>query len=284
VSNFELRKVSHFNAIVEGYADTIEHWRRVFDAQLNLEIPGNPDNPDDTDACLISICDVIFELFAPRRRGSSGQGRLLDKFGDHFVGAEYMVPDVAAARAECQTLGVRIINDLGTHFFTYPNSCVGISWEIWDGDWHDYLARGGRAEPLRPRAFWTTEHPLGLDGLARVSVAAYDLDQAVARLIEVAGAIELGRAQRPQAVALGAELQIGDTVFEVLAPTGTGPIAGYLDRYGEHIRAMVFRTIDLGRAEKHFAEKGIDLVPGDREDTMAIPPEQNRNLLFEFTE
>ena len=48
---FELTKISHLNVIVDGYEDTVEHFGRVFDAQINLPIPGNPDDPDDTDAC-----------------------------------------------------------------------------------------------------------------------------------------------------------------------------------------------------------------------------------------
>jgi hypothetical protein len=283
VSPLELRALSHLNAIVDGYEDTIDHLSRVFGAQMNIRIPGNPENPDDTDACLITIGDVIFELFAPRRRGERGQGRLLDRFGDHFIGVEFQVPDVARAREQCPALDVPIISDVGRYFLTHPRACVGISWEIWDGNWYKFLGPEGPG-PLHPRAYWRDEHPLGLDGCARVSVAAENLDTAVERLIAVVGAREIGRSLRPQAVAMGAELQIGDTVFEVLAPTGSGPISSFIDRYGERIRSTVFKTIDLDRVAKHLGEQGIDLVPGDREGTLAIPPEQNHNLLFEFTE
>jgi hypothetical protein len=283
VSPLQLLALSHLNAIVDGYEDTIDHLARVFGAQVNIRIPGNSEAPDDTDACLITIGDVIFELFAPRRRGERGQGRLLDRFGDHFIGVEYQVPDVSQAREQCRALDVPIINDVGRYFLTHPRSCVGISWEIWDGNWYEYLGPDGPG-PLHPRTYWRDEHPLGLDGCARISVAAENLDTAVERLIAVVGAREIGRSPRPQAVAMGAELQIGDTVFEVLAPTGSGPISSFLDRYGERIRSTVFKTVNLGAVEKHLREQGIDLVPGDRGDTLAIPPEQNHNLLFEFTE
>ena len=70
----ELTKISHVNVIIDGYESTLEHFGRVFDAQINLPIPGNPDNPDDTDACLVTIGDVIFEFFcaAPTWRSGSG--------------------------------------------------------------------------------------------------------------------------------------------------------------------------------------------------------------------
>ena len=41
---------------------------------------------------------------------------------------------------------------------------------------------------------------------------------------------------------------------------------------------------DLGAAERYFAERGITLVPGDAPDALAIPPEQNDGLLYEFAE
>jgi len=283
MSQWELTKVNHLNVIVDGYDDTVEHLCTLFDAQLNLPIPGKPDEPDETDACLITIGDVIFELFAPRRRGERGQGRLLDRFGDHYIGIEYKVPDVEAARQSCADLDIRIINDVGRFFLTHPGSCLGISWELWDGDWHAILGTEGRG-PLHPRSYWREEHPLHLDGLRRISVAVHDLDPAIERLRVLTGAPVIGRAERPQAVSIGAELQVGDTVFELLAPTGPGPVAAYLDRYGERIRSTVFATTDLAAVENHLGTKGITLVPGDREDTRAIPPEQNHNLLFEFTE
>jgi catechol 2,3-dioxygenase-like lactoylglutathione lyase family enzyme len=279
---FELISINHLNAIVDGYDGTVEHLCSVFGAQVNLPIPGNPDNPDDTDACLITVGDVIFELFAPRRRGERGQGRLLERFGDHYVGVEYRVPDVAVARERCAGLDVRIINDVGRFFYTYPGSCLGISWELWDGDWREHLGGAGRG-PLHPRAFWR-EQPLGLDGLDRISVAVRDLEPAIERLSAVTGASVLERTGHPQAAALGASFQLGNTMFELLAPTGDGPVSAHLDRYGEGIRSTVFKVLELGRLEKHLAEKGIDLVPGDRENTLAVRAEQNHNLLFEFAE
>jgi hypothetical protein len=279
----ELAKINHLNVIIDGYESTLEHFRTVFDAQVNIPIPGNPDNPDDTDACLVTIGDVIFEFFAPRRRGPQGQGRLLDRFDDHYVGVEYQVPDVPVARERCAELDIRIINDPGRFFFTYPGSCLGISWELWDGSWREHLGVEGRG-PLHPAAFWRDEQPLGLLGLDRVSVAVRDLEIGIERLQTVVGASVLGRGRRPNAVATAAELQVGDTLFELVAPTGEGPVSAYLDRYGERIRSTVFKAVDLGRVEKHLASHGIDVVPGDRDGTFAIPPAQNHNLLFEFAQ
>jgi len=275
----ELLRGSHVNASTDGYADTATHFRDRLGFQINMEIP---DSGDGTDACLATLGGVMFEFFAPKERGERGQGRLLARFGDHYVGIEFQVPDVPAAREYCTTHDIRIINDLGHFFFTYPGSCLGISWEIWDETWLDH-PQTEQFTPVHPASYWL-EHPMGVTGLARVSVAVNDLDGAIATLQRLTGAPLLDKVTRPQAGATGAQLRVGDTVFEVLTPTGDGAVADYLARYGERIRSTVYRVADLGRTEAHLAAQGFTTVPGDAHDARAIPPAQNKNLLFEFTE
>lgn len=281
---FHILHMTHLNALVDGYEDSIAHFTEKFGGQVNFRVPGNPEDPDDTDACLITIGYVIFEFFAPRRRTERGQGRLLDRYGDHYLGIEYQVPDVAEARRQCEELDVRIINDRGHMFFTYPGSCLGLSFELWEGNFYETLGEGSAQGPLHPLSYWRDEHPLGLEGLKRVSVAVHDLDAACERFSVVMGSAPMNREQRPMAAAIGSEFQVGDTVIELLAPTGPGPVATFLDRYGEHMRSTVFKATDLGKVEKYLSEQGFSVVPGDRENTLAIPPGQNHNLLFEFSE
>ena len=292
----ELLRLSHLNAIVDGYDSAVDHLVDVLGAALHLEIPDD----GESRACLISLGGVIFELFAPNDRDAErGQGRLLGKFGDHYLGAEYTVPDVAVARERCAALGVRIINDPGVFFFTHPAACHGISFELWDQNWNDLLVEGseasahfsnanGRTRMLATAEYWRDEHPLGLTGLVRISSAVEALDDAVATFRDVVGATERYRVERPAAAADAVGMQLGDTVIELLAPTTDGPSDGavrqYLDRYGERIRSTVFGVADLVRVEKHFAERGIGLVDGDAPGVLAIPPEHNHGLRFEFSE
>src|SRR5580658_306555 len=135
----QLLHMTHLNALVDGYEDTIEHFTKIFGGQVNMRIPGAPDDPDDTDACVFTIGYVIFEFFAPRRRGDKGQGRLLGRFDDHYLGIEFQVPDVSEARSRCEELDIRIINDRRHMFFTYPGSCLGLSWELWEGNFYESL-------------------------------------------------------------------------------------------------------------------------------------------------
>ena len=100
----------------------------------------------------------------------------------------------------------------------------------------------------------------------------------------LAGVPRINEVERPSAKARGAQLQVGDVVWELLEPTGRGPVASYLGRYGQRIRSTVFRTADLGKVKRHLTGQGFALRPGDADGAIAIDPAQNKNLLFEFTE
>jgi catechol 2,3-dioxygenase-like lactoylglutathione lyase family enzyme len=276
----ELLRISHVNAIVDGYADTLAHFCDRLGFQLNMEIP---DGGDGTDACLATLGGVMFELFAPKERGERGQGRLLDRFGDHYIGVEFQVPDVPAAREWCNEHDVRIINDTGRFFFTYPGACLGISWELWNGNWLDPHPENASFTSVHPASYWEAQ-PLGITGLARLSVAVNELDDAIETLQRFTGAPVIDKFERPRAAAHAAHLQVGDTVMELLAPTGDGPVGRYLERYGERIRSTVFRVLDLGRTEAALADLGLSVVDSATGDAIAIAPEQNKNLRFEFTE
>jgi catechol 2,3-dioxygenase-like lactoylglutathione lyase family enzyme len=279
--HLELLRVSHLNAITDGYADTVTHFRDRLGFQLNMEIP---DRGDGTEACLMTLGRVMFEFFAPKARTDRGQGRLLDRFGDHYIGIEYEVPDVEVARELCIRRGIRIINDPGHFFFTYPGACLGISLELWDRNWLDPQPEVTVFEEVHPVAYWRDEHPLGVLGLARLGIAVEDLDAAIATVQDLTGAHLVGKVDRPHAGATAAQLRVGDAVWELLAPTGDGAVADYLARYGARIRSTVYRVADLGRVERHLRAQGFSIVAGDADDTLAIVPEQNKNLLFEFTE
>jgi Glyoxalase/Bleomycin resistance protein/Dioxygenase superfamily len=269
---WQLIHPNHINAIVDGYEATIEHFRDRVGFTLDRRIP---DSGDGTDACLMTLGGVMFEFFAPKERGERGQGRLLARYGDHYVGIEYHVPDVTGAREFARESGIRIINDLGAAFFTYPGSSFGIAFEIYDGDF---------TQLAQPARYWETQHPLGLTGLARLSVAVESVEAAVTRLHELAEVSEIGPVSRPRASARGVQMQVGTAVWELLEPTGDGPLADYLGRYGQRIRSTVFKAGNLTAVEKHLTAQGFDLIPGDADGVLAINPAQNKNLLLEFTE
>lgn len=277
----KLLKLNHINAIVDGHQSSLDHFVDRLGLQLNMLIP---DRGDGTEACLVSLGDVMFELFAPKERGERGQGRLLDLYGDHYIGAEYQVPDVEACRAVCAAQGVRILNDVGPFFFTHPRDFFGASWELWDGDWHIDHPDIAEFTSVLPASYWRDEHPLGITGLACIRAAVDDLPAAVARYESVFGATVLYREARPAIAAEAVGLSLADTTIELLAPTGDGEIAAFLERYGPRIRSTVFAVADRGRASGHLDSLGIPLLAGDDDRSRLLDPEHNHGLRFEITD
>jgi catechol 2,3-dioxygenase-like lactoylglutathione lyase family enzyme len=270
-NKWQLIGVNHVNAIVDGYQDSVAHFRDRLGFDLPHEIP---DSGDGTDACLMTFGNAMFEFFAPKERGEKGQGRLLDKFGDHFIGVEYQVPSTVEAREFANENGIRIINDLGAAFFTYPGASFGIAWEIYDGDFKHYH---------KPASYWLEEHPMALTGIDHLTVAVEDLDASLARLQEITNASVLGKVAHSAAGSEGVRLKAGNIEWELVTPTGAGPVASYIDRYGERIRSVTWKSADLAKARGYLQAQGFDVVDGDADGSVAIPPEQNKNLLFEFT-
>jgi hypothetical protein len=125
---------------------------------------------------------------------------------------------------------------------------------------------------------------MSLTGLVRFSVAVEDLAAAVNRFVTVAGGEVCYKGGRWTAAANAVGLRVGDTVIELISPTGPGPVRDYLDRYGERIRSTVFGVTSLDRAERYLRDKGISMTDGDAPGARAVPAAQNHGLLFEFTE
>jgi hypothetical protein len=264
--------MNHINAVVEDFDESVAHFQDLYGAQLISDMPGN-----QWHACLITIGTVILELFAP-------QEYLLNaRFGPHYVGIEYQVPDTGEAREALQSRGMRIIRELDVAFHTHPADAFGIALEIYDRSFHaeghpPYL------EPIKPIDYWRDEHPLGVTGLKRYSVEVSDIDAATTFFQDFINATFLYEAPRPAVGARAVGLALADTVVELLTPVEDGPLQRHLARYGDGIRSTVFGVRDLQQAQSYFAKRGITLQPGDAPDALAIAPEDNRGLLFEFSE
>jgi catechol 2,3-dioxygenase-like lactoylglutathione lyase family enzyme len=264
--------MNHINAMVEDYERGVGHLCDLYGAQFNLDLPG-----DHWHACLITIGGVMFEVFAP------SQYLLHARFGPHYVGIEYQVPDANEARDEVLARGMRVIRELGVAIHVHPAEAFGVAWEFFGRSFHEDPPIVQYVEPLKPPSYWR-EHPLGYTGLKRYSVAVSDLESATEFFQDFLGATPIYQEARPAVAARAAGFTLADTVAELISPIGPGPIERYLARYGDGIRSTVFAVSDLDEARRYFAERGVTLHPGDAPDTLAIAPEDNLGLLFEFSE
>jgi catechol 2,3-dioxygenase-like lactoylglutathione lyase family enzyme len=265
--------MNHINFVVEDYDKSVDHLTRLYGAQFNLDLPG-----DHWHACLITVGGVMFELFAPTVY------LLHARMGPHYVGIEYQVTDVDAARSEVLQRGMRVIRELNVAIHVHPAEAFGVAWEFFGRSFQD------RENPPvdYPEPIWSAdrfaEHPIGYTGLKRYSVVVTDLDAAVEFSQSFLGASVVYRDDRTAIAAEVVGLSLGDTVLELLTPTGVGPIETFQARYGDGIRSTVFAVRDLQQTKRYLAEQGVGLRAGDAPGSVAVAPEDNMGLIFEFSE
>jgi catechol 2,3-dioxygenase-like lactoylglutathione lyase family enzyme len=270
---FECLHMNHINAMVEDFDKSVEHFRELYGAQFNLDLPG-----EHWHACLITIGGVMFEIFAPT------EYLLHARLGPHYVGVEYQVPDVDEARTEALARGMRVIRELDVAIHVHPAEAFGVAWEFFGRSFHDAPYPVPYVDPPKPSDHWRDEHPLGIAGLKRYSVAVFDLESATEFLRDFLGATLTYEEPRPAAGARAVGFALANTVVELISPTGAGSVDRYLARYGDGIRSTVFSVRDLEQARRWFAEHGATLQPGDAPGSVAVAPEDNVGLLFEFSE
>jgi hypothetical protein len=264
------RRVEHLNIVHQDYDETIEHYRQLFSGVVVFDRL-----QPAWHACLMEVGGVLFEIFVPN------EFFLHTRYGPHYLGVEYHVADMAAVRETLAARGIRIARDLDVAVHAHPADCHGVSLEFFDDSFHenkDLLDR-----PMQSEAYWRDEHPLGFTGLRGYTVAVADLASALADFQAVLEHDVLYETRRDVVAATGVGLLVGGVVLELVGPDGDGPLQQHLQEHGNGIRSTVFGVSDLDRARTYFASRGIELGPGTAPDTFAIPAEQNRGVIFEFT-
>ena len=264
-------EMQHVNLAARDFDASLEHFQRVWGAQFVHDIPAN-----EWHAVLLYLGGVLFEMFVPH------QFLLNGRYGPHWVGLEYQVTDLAATRAVLAERDIELIRDIGIAIHTDPQPCFGVAFEFYD---HSFFNEPfDWREALKSARYWEHEHPLGLMGLKRYSVAVSDLNAALDFYQEMFGIEVLYEDDSASQSVRKTGVQLANTVVELLTPTGDGPIARHLQRYGDGLRSVVFQVRSLDQAIHHFAGHDITLVLGDSEGALAIPAEHNRGVIMEVTE
>ena len=264
-------ELAHINLCTRDFDASMDHFQKLFGAQFVHDIPA-----PQWHAVLLYMGGLLFELFVPEH------WLLNARYGAHWVGLEYQIGDVAETRRNLQGRGLGLVRDIGIAIHSEPEECFGVALEFYDRSFFsdDPVTW---IEPLKPASYWRDEYPIGYTGLARYSIAVGDHESALHFYDDLFDLKVIYEQHRPRLNARVSSIQLADTVVELLSPTGPGPIADQLHRYGDGMRSVVFGVADLDRTARHFADHGITLVPGDRDDTLAIRPADNLGVMMEFS-
>jgi hypothetical protein len=263
-------RLNHMNAVVQDFDQSVRHFKEKYDAEFLSDIPQK-----EMHACLIEMGRVLFELFVPH-------AYLLNaRYGPHYLGVEYQA-NMAEVRQAIAERGIRIVRDIGLALHTHPADGFGVSYEFYDGCFHDrdWPTLGGK---MQSAEYWRA-HPLGLTGLNGYTHAVNDIEAASAFLQSFLGGTLIYEAERPEIAAHAIGLQVSDAIIELLTPTADGELAHHLYRYGDGIRSTVFGVTNIDQVRHYFAERDLPTICGDVPSALAVPAEANLGLVFEFVE
>lgn len=96
-----------------------------------------------------------------------------------------------------------------------------------------------------------------LQRVDRVQLAVRDREAAAETFAHVLGAV---RVRQDRVAALAARrtvLQAGESAFELLEPEGDGPVAAFVERWGEGLYAAGFSTADVQALAARFDAEGV---------------------------
>lgn len=264
--------VNHMNVVLADFDASVAHLQDLYGAEFFADMPQK-----EFHACLLQMGRVIFEYFVPY------DFLVCARYGPHYLGIEYQA-NIDEVRAAVADHGIGLVRDIGLALHTNPADCFGVSYEFYDGYFHDRdwpLLGGGQ---ISSAEYWRDEHPLGLTRLVGHTHAVHDIAAAGDFLGSFLSAEPLYEAARPSLAARGNGFRVADATIELVTPTGDGPLRDHLLRHGEGIRSTVFGVRDLEQARRYFGQRSVPLVSGTSEDSFAVPAEANSGLIFEFRE
>ena len=244
---------------------------------------------EDRWAGLLVISDLCIETMAPAdvTKTDKPVARFYNKFGHHLHSVGYAVDDLVGLGAYLGEKGLYIGKPGGgqmtaedkdvQYFYPSPRDTYGLMVELCSFDM-----------PGDPRLletwssqvkFWERSHPLGIKRLAYVTLGVKNLDEAVARYVElfevelIDGGIDESDGSRYQIV------HLGDCLLRLSEPTDPAtPLGEHVAKFGNMIYGLTFQVGNLDAVQDWLSAKGVrskrvtdQLVNADPEDTFGAP-------------
>jgi catechol 2,3-dioxygenase-like lactoylglutathione lyase family enzyme len=238
-------------------------------------------------ASLVLIGDFVMEPAQPIRRAPGWEkfalGKFYSRYGQHFHSIAWYVDDLAETCARLSERKIRMFDMVG-NAVTEPSRGDGAVWTH-PQDTHAAFEFAAvpkffidpRLQPGWSTAFPRDEHPLGIERASHMTMLFRDLADARRVYQDALGGTpiheeEMQGRKRSVFYAVGE-----DTVIEAAQPLSpTSPEGIDMERAGEGIYSVTFKTKDLKRAGEHLRSKGQrvaedgDALVIDRDDAFGM--------------
>ncbi|WP_326533637.1 VOC family protein [Pseudorhodoferax sp.] len=188
-------------------------------------------------------------------------GRFRARFGARLHSIAWYVDDLDSAVDTLLGHGVRLVDVAGRPIESREQA-AGVKY-VWTHpkDSHGPLefarlnaefSTDPRVQPHWSAAYWREQHPLGIDGLLRITLATRLPEQASRFYTQVLGAREAASLPGQP----GRSLQVGDDTIVDLVDAGSERFGAF----GEGVFGMSFQVRDIARAEAFLREAGLPVV------------------------
>lgn len=269
----ELDRLYHLTHVVTDLDKAREWYDDIFTA---LPVKHVRDPEGMWDASIVVVGDLIIEANAPvsgpERRGVIGKYH--DRYGEHLYSTAVFVSDAVAANDHLLSRGIRAFDQRGAPVgsgyggisWTHPRDTVG-QFEFAEVPRFHF---DPRMHPSWTGDYWRLDHPLGIEGMAHLTVLFRDVERSTAIYEDLLGQKLLLQEEvdgrRSWFYTLGSEL-----VVEAQQPAPGTRAASDVERVGEGMYGFTFRVGDLEAVERHLAAKGIPTFR-DVPDTVTMEP------------
>ena len=244
-------------------------------------------------ASLVLIGDFVMEPAQPIRQVPGWEKSALGKFyardGQHFHSIAWYVDDLAETCAKLSERKIRLFDMVG-NAVKEPSRNDGAVWTH-PQDTHAAFEFAAvpkffidpRLQPGWSTTFTRDEHPLGIERASHLTMLFRDLNGAREVYQNALGGTPIHEEETPGRKRSVFYAVGEDTLIEAAQPLSpTSPEGLDMERAGEGIYSVTFKTKDLKRATEHLRSKGqrVTEVGG----SLVIDREDAFGMVIEFTE
>jgi len=129
-----------------------------------------------------------------------------------------------------------------------------------------------------------------IQGLDHIGVAVRDLDRAIETYKKILGLDVSHREILPERNIEIAFFEFGGVRLEILSPTSErSPVHGFIEKRGEGLHHLAFRTDDVEKAERALKEMSIGLAQGPADGAhgtrvLFLHPRDSHGVLIELVQ
>lgn len=285
---FKIEKLFHLTHVVNDL-DAVDKWyddvfacKRFYKGYEKLA---------GRDASLLVIGEVLMEPMMPAKRENLRNlsvKKFHDRFGQHFHSIAWYVDDVEEISKKLDQANLRLFNIVGAQvkpphkmdaIWTHPRETPGQLEFALNGN----FAKDPRFEPDWSNKPWR-DHPLGIEGASHIGVVVGDMSKAKKLYVDTLEG-KLLLEENVQGRKQSAFVAVGeDTVVELIVPHSPSTPEGQdLEKNGEGIYSLVFKTNNLNNAQEFLKSKGMR-PEAEGKDSIVLGPDQAFGMVVGFTQ